>query len=516
MAVLTYSVVAVLGLIVLGLTIYRWRQSLRNKAAAGHNIDVSAVVRDDFHAVWTEADAFVRGADAWTMYFVGDSKAGIKPNPFFLPAIVTSSIILAFAVSGGFSLGGGQLFYGLLFAAVLAIVQIIQAVVSVSGDKGKANAWELDETDRSYGSWALLCVLLLVNIGAALVGSVTVGSDVNTQANIAAANLKSDISQREHLQSRLNGIQTRLSNAGQGMDAAALQTKANALKAEAIRESWRSRGRTVVDEAKVQSGEYGPKCGPKCSDLAKQAAAMQELAKLARSRPTIRQQLNSLNSKLADVRNVSTEGMAVGARLEEISGGVISKDDAAKNVFVLFQLLIVWLDWILWLRVGDVVGRARAAEYDRRAELANEFLSNTGIAPRYPRKAVFPVTAPDAPPAADAATNQQQIVISAEQDVGAIIAASPDLQKIDKAFASLLEAEDGRALTFGVFYRVYAEHQKAAGRKTWMAQAQFIQALKRYCELTGASHAGGKLLDVRLAADVEAEVADASDMVAIA
>ncbi|MEM6916921.1 MAG: hypothetical protein AAF491_10180, partial [Verrucomicrobiota bacterium] len=45
---------------------------------------------EDFRAVWTDADDFVRMSDRWWPYLLGDRAAGVEFNPFFVPAVITS------------------------------------------------------------------------------------------------------------------------------------------------------------------------------------------------------------------------------------------------------------------------------------------------------------------------------------------------------------------------------------------------------------------------------------------
>jgi len=493
------AAVALVVLILASLKGWQWVKSRGEHAAS--TIEKSykqSGLPEDFRAVWTDADDFVRGSDRWLPYLLGDRAAGIKPNPFFIPAVITSVIILVFAILGGAALGGNNLWLGLLFACVMAIVQITQAVVSASGDKGTADAWQMEKADRSIGSWALLACLFVVNVFASFVGSITVGSQVNTRANIESTNLRSQIAERQRLDQRLTAIDKKLMAANEGMNAEAIRVKADSLKAEAIRESWRRYKGQAVDERLVRQGKYGPKCGTRCSALAKQAAGLQQLYAEVAAKPDIKAQLAQLNTRLQDSGNVSAEGSPIGERLEQMTLGAVSADDVGKNVITVFQILIVFLDFVLWLRVGDLLGRARAAEYDRRAELANAFLINNDQAPRYPRKTQDVATPPPLPaPALPEA--QGTVVVGVEMDVAATIAASPELSRIEHIVQNTLEPDGDRAITFGVLYRVYAETERAKGAAKWMPQATFNQALKRWCELRRHQQSGGKLLGFMLA-----------------
>lgn len=494
------AAVAVVVLILASLKGWQWVKSRGEQAAT--TIEQSyqqSGLPDDFRAVWTDSDAFVRAADRWWPYLVGDRKADIKPNPFFIPAIVTSVIILVFAILGGAALGGNNIWLGLLFACVMAIVQITQAVVSISGDKGTADAWQLQKADRSIGSWVLLTALLIVNVFASFVGSITVGSQVNTRANIEATSLRSQIAQRDRLDQRLAAIDRKLMASNEGMNAAAIRVKADSLKAEAIRESWRQYKGQTVDERLVQKGEYGKKCGTRCTTLAKKAAALQQLYVEVASKPDIKAQLAQLNERLSESGNVSEETSPIGARLEQMTAGAVSADDVGKNIITVFQILIVFLDFVLWLRVGDLLGRARATEYERRAELANAYLINNDQPPRYPR-AQQSIAAPPMLPAPEPPDASGTVVVGVEMDVVGTITASPELSRIEALANNTLEPVEGRAITFGVLYRIYVETEKAKGAAKWMSQAAFNAALKRWCELRKHQQSGGKLLGFVLAA----------------
>jgi len=483
------NLAASIGVIVLILaSIKIWQYTRRKRTFDPNSIQPSTSgVSDDFQAVWTDADAFVKQADSWTPYLIGDKSAKIKPNPYFFLAVVTSTILLAFSYSGGMALASNQIFYGLLFTAVLVIVQIAQAIISLSGDNGTAEIWEAKKSDRSTSSWAMLSVLLVINVCAALVGSITVGSQSNTKQELATEGLTSRMQARKDARAQLTVINARLIADGQGMSAAAMISKANGYRDEAIRESWRSRKGQSVDEAKVKAGKYGKKCGSNCSNLAGEAVKWQALAKDAEKKEKLEAQLAGLNEKLDNTSGVSKEGSAIGARISEMSLGMIGKESAAKNIWVFFQVLIVWLDWVLWLRVGDGIGRARRVEYDKRAELGNNYLENAGYDPRYQRMEKPEITTKPTK-AGD------KLEVKVEQDVASVISSSKELASIHNLFVETVETREMKAVPFGIFYKLYATKQKASDAEKWMTQAAFTQALKRYCELKKITCTGGKIV----------------------
>ncbi|MEM9027094.1 MAG: hypothetical protein AAGC70_01875 [Pseudomonadota bacterium] len=453
----------------------------------------------DFRAVWSDADDFVRGADVWLPYLIGSREMKLGANPFFLPAIVTSTVLVLFAIAGGWTLGNGSVFYGLLMCLIFAMVNIIQAVIAVSGDNGTGDWFELKRSDRSYASWAFLVLLLILNLFGAFIGSAVVGSNIATKQAITATTVRSDIQRQQELTAELAALRKRRLAAG-SESPTRLAQEAERLEKDAIRESWRTRSGAVVDESRVERGEWGPKCGTRCAALKSDAARYRALAADAKREGTLQSQLKSLNARLQSRSgSVSTEGNPAGKRLEEWSAGWVQEEEFARNVMVVLQWVIAVVDFLLWLRVGDGVGRARAREYRSRAEMANASLENQGLEARYP------INDPIKPAEAVAGEggSSETVVLAIEHDPEAIIASSQELSDVDAFFKAVLVPDETRKVAFGTLYGIFAARKQAAGAKTWMGRSAFVANLKRYAELRKYDVLSSQFVGWRLAVQDE-------------
>lgn len=461
-------------------------------------------IRENFRQAWAEADDYVKRADSWAPYLVGNADLGTKPNPYFFGGFITSAVLLMFAAAGGYAIGNGNIFYSVIAFCVMAIVQILQAVVSIAGDKGQADFWEVNAADRSASSWALLILLLFANIVMSVMGSVSVGSQAHQQAQIKTSTLQSDLQQVETLKLKIKQIDERQLRDGEGLSAEALRTKWKAAKEEAIRESWRSRTQTIVDQEKVDAGEYGPTCGEKCQALQAEAAKYKALFDDASRRPSLQQQLRRLNNRLAQSSGVSADGVAWANNLESISGGYINKDSAAKSAWTVFQMFIALLDFVLWLRVGDTVKSARSRVYDGRAEEANASLVAQGYEERYrraPKKEEPNGMIIDGSASEVKVPDSYQLTV--QQDADAIIAASPGLQEIDQFFLAFMIPKEGNRLPLVKCYQAFKAGRTAAGVHQHTGHSDFISNLKRYCELKSHSVEAGHLVGWDITGKIE-------------
>ena len=414
----------------------------------------------DFRAAWSDADEFVSEAERYVPFLVGSKRLGVRGTPYFWPAVITSTVLVLFALAGGWSLGQGSVYFGLLMCLIFGMINVIQAIIAVSGDKGTAPAWELQRSDRSVVSWGLLSVILILNMLGAFIGSSVIGSDLATKSEITASTNQADLRRQKLLAQELADLKQRRAEAG-NRSPSALKTEAKRIRDEAIRESWRRRSGQTVDEAKVQNGEWGPKCGADCSTLLEQAKRLEAMADDAAREAPLQQQLALLNERLKGASG-SIEANPWAARIAET--GLLTADTVARNMTTVLQWVVAIIDFFLWIRVGDAVGAARAREYRRRAELANARLIAEGEQPRYM------LEPPEAPTQA-AASRAETVVIGVEADPATIIAASSDLSAIDAFFAAALQADESRKIGFGVAYAIFVERQKVSGAKTWMAKA---------------------------------------------
>lgn len=452
--------VACLVLILGSLKGFAWIKS----ESGGKTSDQSQpVTKKQFTAAWTDIDAFVADADVWWPF--------LRSNPYFWVGVVTSTILVLFAAAGGWSLGNGSVFYGALMVLVFCIVNVGQAAVSLSGDRGTADAHEFDASDRSSGSWALLWLLLLLNFFGSFVGAQSVGSTMSTQAQIQAGSVQDLMDERIRTQKALEILNTRRMQAG-GLSLEALQTKATETAEAAEREANRVR------------------CASKCEALKAEAAKWKALAADAMRERKLGEHLAVLNDKLSSDSYAKTEANPAGRTLEEMTAGAITEKQFAKHSVMIFLWLVSIIDFMLWLKAGDVTGSARRKEFMRRAEIANENLVNIGLKPRYivPSQTVI-----------EAGTGEgDTVIMSIEADPDEIISRSDQLKDIQALFRDAMREAEDKNIAFGLLYNIYAERSRLAGREKWMTLPSFIDALRRYCELlkidiTGSAVHGYKL-----------------------
>ena len=486
-----------LGVVVLILISLKGWQWFRSQTQRTAKRIANNDYQSDFRQAWSDADDFVREAYSWTPYLVGSDNLKTKPNIYFFGGTVTSSILLMFAAAAGWSIGGGNILYAIIAFSVMAIVQIMQAVVSLSGDKGTANLWELKKSDRSVGSWLFLVLLFIVNIVMSVIGSVNVGSNAHQSVEIKTSALQTDLRTKDSIEAQIKMIDQRLISDGQGLSASALRTKYETSRDEAIRESHRRSPGQAVDERLVKAGTPGRKCGDRCQFHNKEAAKYKALLDDAERKPTLQKQLSSLNERLNQSSGVSAEGVAWANRLESATGGAIDRDTASKSAWTVFQIIIATLDFLLWLFAGDSIGAARRKKYDERAEAANASLEADGYKARYRRAPIEPQIE------AESSEPSDLLEINVHQDATIQIEQSKGLQTIDYVFSTLLIQEEGERITRGKIYEIFKKERRAQGIRTHMGQAEFIGHLKRYVDLLGYDAQAGEIHGWKVAGKVK-------------
>ena len=464
-----FLLVAGAVLMLASLKAWAWLKSRAQSAP----VESGTTTTRTYTTAWTDIDAFVAEADVWWPF--------LKANPYFWIGVCTSTILVAFAAAGGWQFGNGSIVYGTLGVAIFCFVNVAQAIVSLSGDRGKADFHEFDSSDRSSASWALLWLLLLLNFFGSFVGAQSVGSTMSTQAQIASGSVQDLMSDRERTKQAIEILNTRRMQAG-GHSLEALQAKAQETAEAADREAQRVR------------------CASKCEALKAEATKYKALAADALRERKLGEHLAVLNDKLGSDEFAKTEANPSGRTLEEVTGGYITEKGFAKHSVMFFLWFVSVVDFLLWLKAGDVTGSARRKEFLRRAEIANENLVNLGLQPRYvvPQQTVLEAEKGDA----------STVVLAIEADPSAIIAASDQLQDVQSLFADALRADEGKAVPFGLLYNVYAERARIAGRTGWMTLPKFLDAIRRYCELKKIDHAGSALQGWKLSVAQNTEAAE--------
>lgn len=474
-----WQLLALIGLAALfGFIVLRWLTS--KKPATDQKIADRAVGWQDFDTAWLEAEEFVNQADDVSQYLVGKTETvncrRIKqqPNGWFILGCITSFIVLFFAALGGWAVGGGSLVYGLLFGLAFTAVQIAQAYVALSGDKGTATFEKMKASDRSWGSWAALMVLLVLNFLGAFVGSQIVGASLDTRHEITSNVTRDLLAERDRITRQIATIAERNTQAG-GFSRGALETKA----------------RETEEASEREAGRRG--CGPKCEALKREAVQWRSLAEDAARRQTLETRLTTLNDQLAASGDAKTIANPSGQVVEYITGGLVPANAWIQQLAFLILSLLIFVDLWAWLKCGDHVGFQRARQRRLRADAANALLVNKGYEPRdfFGAGALAALTD-------ERSRSGDTIIISAEMEPTEIIKASDDLREIDELFKDAVRADADETLTFAKLYTVYSARAAAANRATWMNQVAFNRALERYCELLKIKQRGGELIGFRL------------------
>ena len=443
--------------------------------------------RDGFQTAWTDVDEFVKDADRWWPY--------LKNEPTFWVGVITSTVLVMFAVAGGWALGGGSLFYGVLMAAVFGIVNIAQAVVSIAGDRGTADFHQVAKSDRSVWSWATLALLLVVNFFGAFVGAAVVGQTMTTSAVISSNSVNDLLAERERVAARVGELYARVRQSG--LEPEGIEEKAKFAEEKAICESWLGRGNRICPQDKVAAGEYGPRCGEQCQELRTEAVRWRALANDAAKLKPLQARVDQINARLAADGGARTEALPAGRAFEELTAGAVTEQQFGKWSVLFLQWIVAVIDFLLWLRVGDMVGAARLREQRLRAEIGNAKLSERGEPARYMVETTAALPAPEA-------KTGDQITMSVAEDPSAKIAANANLTAIKKLFDETMRPAQDSRVTSGTLYNIYVERQQIAKASTWMAKAQFLTALDQYTTLLAIEYDGSSVIGYKLGVVQEA------------
>jgi hypothetical protein len=460
----------------------------RRAAAAGEIVeDAGDEISRAWHKYapdWDDADKLINDAHKYWPYLAGDKRRDIKGEPLFMVGVVTSSILVCFAVAGGWAVAGGNLFYGVLLGVVFGAVNILQAFVSVTGDKGKGDFWELKRADRTAGSHALLGLILCLNFFAGFIGSSVVGEGRATASKITAGSVQAQIQERKNLKDQIALSVSKRKAAGLGgMGADELAKAAKDQKEAAICESYLSRSNSLCPQDKVKAGVWGPKCGDNCQTKKAEAARLDQYAKAAAAEDDAEQRIAVLNEKLEGRGYVTEEGNPAGQRFSELTWGIGSADQFEKWSLMILLWVVSIIDYLVWLKIGDRVASARINEINRRREgVVAAFANNNETLPeRFTAKAYDPTSDPVALPSP--VVGGDTVTIAVGEDPQAKIKASERLRDIDQFFSDVMVEADGSAVAFGKLYDIYANLKASRNHKTWLNRSDFRNALTDYAEL---------------------------------
>lgn len=440
---------------------------------------------EEFATAWSDVDGFVDNSRKWRKHFIGKD-ADIELQMYTACGIVTSTIIASTAYNGGATLASG-LAFALLLAIIPASTQVLQAVISLSGDRGIRPGLQFNGVDRSRASWIMLFSLLLLNFIFNLVGSLTIGATITTQAAISSANTSSLLTEQANIERRIRDAEALVAKHG---EPEAIAARFKAARDEWICESYLGNGVRTCPADKVQAGEPGRNCGTQCKEKRAAAAELKQLAESTGKLPALKARSEDIKQALANNGDTREDANPAGAAVEAITGGVVEARTFSNWFLFVVLFFVSIVDFGTWLKAGSILGALLHKSYVQAAERGNETLKRRRQAPRYMVEP--PQTALPAP------TMAGDVTIEVTQDPTAVIAASENLTEIDKMFKDLLRAKDGESVEYGTLYAIYAERKEQDRIDRYLPDVTFFAALSRYCELMKIKHAGSIVYGYRL------------------
>lgn len=457
----------------------------RRQAAVSHVLD-KTTVDDDFRSAWSDVDRFVE-----------DSKRlprGLFNDLIFIAACCSSTLMVVVGFVGGMSMGGWWSLFGWVMVFIGVLANVIQVGLTLGGDRGKGEWYQFDRADRPTFHWIVLAVTVAVNIIWSIAGSSNIAVSMNAANDVTASSYVELRAKRDAMVSMRDSIEARLRNIS-APPLETLEVQAAAKKEEAICESWKGRGSKLCPQDKVAAGEYGEKCGSNCQSLKEEANKLSATAADARRSRDLTVKIAEADARLAGSVEEGTakpEASPHGATFEALSGGYLQRDTVNRGLPTVILLFWALVDLALWLFFGDKVGSYRAREYARRAEIGNDTLKARGMAERY---STAPVEAAQLAITSGETTN---VSIAVTEDVDAKVDKDAHLRDIRWLFERAIIAADDRVLASGDAYTVYSKLKQEAKARSWMNRADFLDALKRFCQLKGISYDGARIIGHKL------------------
>jgi hypothetical protein len=380
------------------------------------------------------------GGSAWTTAeseiddYVADAKRlwpVLKPMALFWIALATLSGMVALNVYFGLIVGGWKLsVVTLILIVFFSAADLVLAVTAVRGDRGNGEWYEFTEGDRSAGGWSLIIICTVLSMLVVVLSTGDIHRGVAAQQGVTQskwAELQLQVDQMTLARKTLQDKRT----ANGGLSRQALEIRAKETAEAADREGARK------------------KCATKCEQLKKEAQEWAAQAADARTEDELTEKIAAAQAQLATADDIKD-----GSDPVEDFAGTIGADYKTfkKWMFIAIGFTFAVVNTLLWLMVGDEAGKARAAEYARRASIGDSRRASMSMPPKY----TAPLEAQALLPAPDGRTGDTIVVnITQAEDMRRRFANDKDLLEVDGLFGSLLEPMDGGSITKTDLYKLY-------------------------------------------------------------
>lgn len=371
-----------------------------------------------FETATSRIDDEVRAAEHWWPYL---QKSGL-----FYVACFFTLLMIVLDIQFGFSRGGTSVLACLVLSALFIAADLALPFVAMRSDKGTANWWDFEKSDRSYQAWFLIIMFTIMSC-IAVIGSTSEVANTTTARNTVSVEI------RDQKMEQIRAWRTEKASIKNERSYAALASLADATEQDAEREGRRKR------------------CGPKCEALKKEAKQYRARAKDAKRKEDLVAKIASAESELRGMGNHRTDEDPLASAVEGMSGGAISKQAASDNVLTFIGLLVVFGATLVWLILADQVKADMAREIKRRGEIADEMRQAQGLPRKY--------TATDEPLAQiedKSGEPSETIVINmSQEDMRLRFKNDQDLLEVDELFGSLLEPIEGGSVSIADMYKAY-------------------------------------------------------------
>lgn len=390
--------------------------------------------------------------------WVNESKwlwPALKPLPLFWIAVLFSLGMITLDIMFGWSRGGSTVSaYAIVYILLFVGADLALPVVAVRSDKGTAEWHEFNGTDRTAGSFALICLFtflsMVVVIGSTSEVATTTSATRSAQV-MSQGEVQKQIAQKTKLRDEL--VERRIASGGLSREA--LEARTRETQAAAEREANRKR------------------CASKCEQLKAEAVKWEAQAADARREDELNEELAVLTTNLSSADNLRDEADPLARFGMEVFS--IPEEHTRNWGLTFLGLLFAVGTTILWLMVGDEAGKARAAEWKRRGEIADAERASMGKPPKYtaPLTETLALAGPEAKSGDTIVINMTQA-----EDMRRRFANDADLLETDALFGTLIAPADEGVVTIAELYRLYqVDKLRRDPNSRYMTQPTMAQKL---------------------------------------
>jgi hypothetical protein len=234
------------------------------------------------------------------------------------------------------------------------------------------------------------------------------------------------------------------------------------------RQALEARAKEATEAADREADRV--KCAKECERKKAEAVKWEAQAADARNEDELTEKIASLQAQLANADDIK-EGSDP---LEDFAAGMGTDYKIMKKwLFIAIGLTFAIVNTLLWLMVGDEAGRARAAEYARRATIGDTKRQTHGLAPKYTEQLVPQALLPAPGKAGDTIV----VNLSPADQMRNRFANDHDLLEIDGLFGKLITADAAGSITTSELYRLYQVDKLRAGATQYMTQPTMVQKI---------------------------------------